>query len=272
MIREKKLGFTLIELLVVIAIIAILAAILFPVFAKVREKARQSSCSSNMKQISLAFIQYTQDNDETYPWGDQFATAPNGTNWSGTHVGRGWAGKVFPYVKSVQVFRCPDDPTPAPNVSYGFNGDLDGLGNNGKLASSVAPASTILLTEVVNVTADPSNPLENNSAGGHGNDGGSGWIDQSGPTAYWAGGAFGSITCVGGANFGGYGPNPTGRHTGGANYAFADGHVKYLRPGSISPGNAAGSSTTDQTGCGNAAGTATLGTSPRNYSATFSPI
>ena len=66
-LRRRRQGFTLIELLVVIAIIAILAAILFPVFAKAREKARQISCTSNMKQLGLAFMQYQQDNDEVLP-------------------------------------------------------------------------------------------------------------------------------------------------------------------------------------------------------------
>ena len=80
-IAHKRAGFTLIELLVVIAIIAILAAILFPVFAKAREKARQIACASNMKQIGLGIIQYTQDNDETFP--------------SGVWSGSGWAGAIM---------------------------------------------------------------------------------------------------------------------------------------------------------------------------------
>src|SRR3984893_11508515 len=78
MFRNKSNGFTLIELLVVIAIIAILAAILFPVFAKVREKARQSSCASNEKQLGLAFAQYTQDYDEKLP---VLVTAGNFYQW-----------------------------------------------------------------------------------------------------------------------------------------------------------------------------------------------
>ncbi len=92
-------AFTLIELLVVIAIIAILAAILFPVFAKVREKARQTSCASNMKQIGLAVLQYTQDNDETFPLAN--------TNLYDYNP---WDIAIQPYVKSLAVFSCPDDP------------------------------------------------------------------------------------------------------------------------------------------------------------------
>src|ERR1700749_5072233 len=95
---NTKSGFTLIELLVVIAIIAILAAILFPVFAKVREKARAISCLSNTKQLALGCVQYSQDNDEKSADGDD----PTG-------LGSGWAGQIYPYVKSTAVFTCPDD-------------------------------------------------------------------------------------------------------------------------------------------------------------------
>ena len=91
----RRRGFTLIELLVVIAIIAILAAILFPVFQKVRENARRTSCASNVKQIGIAFTQYEQDADEQ---------TPGSTQW-----GYGWAEKIQPFVKSAAVFQCPDD-------------------------------------------------------------------------------------------------------------------------------------------------------------------
>src|SRR5579859_226905 len=95
---NRKNAFTLIELLVVIAIIAILAAILFPVFAQAREKARSISCLSNMKELGLAFMQYEQDNDEQMIVNDDL--------W-----GQGWAGKIYPYVKSGGVYGCPDDST-----------------------------------------------------------------------------------------------------------------------------------------------------------------
>ena len=94
-------GFTLIELLVVIAIIAILAAILFPVFARVREQARKTSCISNLKQIGTAHMMYAQDADE------RICPAQNGQ--IGTTTAYGWGDLVFPYIKNVQVFNCPSN-------------------------------------------------------------------------------------------------------------------------------------------------------------------
>jgi prepilin-type N-terminal cleavage/methylation domain-containing protein/prepilin-type processing-associated H-X9-DG protein len=95
---KRRKGFTLIELLVVIAIIAILAAILFPVFARARENARRASCASNLKQIGLGIMQYTQDYDERYLTEPGIAAGQNNTAWSTT---------IQPYLKSTQIFMCP---------------------------------------------------------------------------------------------------------------------------------------------------------------------
>ena len=96
-------GFTLIELLVVVAIIAILAAILFPVFAQARDKARMTTCISNMRQMGSAFMMYTQDYDETFPKG--YHRVPDGSDYP-------WYLEVAPYTRNVSIFRCPSDRNP----------------------------------------------------------------------------------------------------------------------------------------------------------------
>jgi prepilin-type N-terminal cleavage/methylation domain-containing protein/prepilin-type processing-associated H-X9-DG protein len=155
---KKNLGFTLIELLVVIAIIAILAAILFPVFAKVREKARQTQCLSNEKQIGLAFMQYVNDYDEHLP-----------AAWDVNRVPSiNWGQEVYPYVKSLQVYVCPSNTTAsgyglmsygagldpkipasyAMNANLGFlNGGQPNYGPYKSIASINEPAGKILVTE-----------------------------------------------------------------------------------------------------------------------------
>lgn len=108
--RTGKYGFTLIELLVVIAIISLLAAILFPVFARARENARRSACQSNLRQIGMGLMQYTQDYDEFLP--------TSGADGSDTTAGRRdpkWMDKIFPYVKSEQLFSCSSDRS---NIKY----------------------------------------------------------------------------------------------------------------------------------------------------------
>lgn len=122
-IRNK--GFTLIELLVVIAIIAILASILFPVFAKARWSARKTVCLSNMKQIGLAMMMYSQDYDESYPAAQWHAEAGGGWDCATTFFGYGRIGGLLqPYVKNQPLFRCPEDTWvyASTGISMGYNG------------------------------------------------------------------------------------------------------------------------------------------------------
>ncbi len=151
----RRNGFTLIELLVVIAIIAILAAILFPVFARAREKARQASCLSNVKQIMLAVLMYTQDYDERLVPGSQMR---NGQ----------WYDLLAPYTKNMQIWTCPSckdmaSATYSKFLGYGWNyaefgyryneGEADAAAGRipprygwcTSLASVEYPAQTILL-------------------------------------------------------------------------------------------------------------------------------
>ena len=252
--QYRKQGFTLIELLVVIAIIAILAAILFPVFQKVRENARRTACLSNTKQLAIAAIQYTQDYDEKTADGD---------NHNG--LGSGWAGQLYPYVKSTGVFKCPDDSSyplsQGVSTSYGFNRNCAvysyaGTGPEGRsLAEFTAPAKTVLLFEVTNsgyydITIGYQ-LLPGHSNGDDTFDGGSvagcglggpydlvGYNVQfhgninSGNVQYATGSLRNSRTdAVSQSDFA-----PTPRHGDGANYTMADGHSKFFRASSVSGG------------------------------------
>src|SRR5690242_13232733 len=111
---SRRSAFTLIELLVVIAIIAILAAILFPVFAKAREKARQSTCISNEKQLLQALTMFAGDHDEQYPC----AFFNNRDIAFGPDTPAQWKGAIFSYLKTPQVFICPSDPDGAEKKVY----------------------------------------------------------------------------------------------------------------------------------------------------------
>lgn len=222
--KSRNSGFTLIELLVVIAIIAILAAILFPVFARARENARRSSCQSNLKQQALAIMQYTQDYDEKYPFAlMQLPTSPEppGGVWS---VGYWfWPQLIYSYHKSTDVFFCPSSSYPR-QTDYAANSKEGNYGSNRFViplaepsmsqAAVVAPANTYLLFDASTYT------LRSYDVRGPGSD-------------YFLPGTAGFTTAptfAATANKQALKKDyQTGRHFGGVNMAFADGHVKWLK-------------------------------------------
>jgi prepilin-type N-terminal cleavage/methylation domain-containing protein/prepilin-type processing-associated H-X9-DG protein len=273
---NTRKGFTLIELLVVIAIIAILAAILFPVFAKAREKARQTSCASNMKQLGLGFAMYVQDYDERFPSGNV------GTNTNGNADNTGWASEIYPEIKSIGVYKCPDDATTTVvngafsvyPISYAVNSNFAG---SQALAALVAPSSTVLIYEVNGVTGDPTSSAAPSGVSGDGipyaePSTGLVWpatpasadegaltdgftysatglpVFISGNSSLYETGTFpfitGNPTTTAAAAFDA-GNTGGGIHSGGANYAYSDSHVKWTLPANISAGATDTVSSTD---------------------------
>jgi prepilin-type N-terminal cleavage/methylation domain-containing protein/prepilin-type processing-associated H-X9-DG protein len=235
-------GFTLIELLVVIAIIAILAAILFPVFAQAREKARQTTCISNEKQIGLALLQYNQDNDETYPLSQYYVT--------GNPDPFDWANAVYAYVKNGDktgtevhngkggVWDCPSFPRPEV-AEYGINLALCHPAYPGVSPASVSmaaidsPAERVAVLEKGATANDNSSP---NFEPGQWNWAGwlGGVVDGSAPELHmelaWDKDEPVSAT----PSYPNPGVMPRFRHHGRCSTLFCDGHVKAMGRGQIS--------------------------------------
>jgi prepilin-type N-terminal cleavage/methylation domain-containing protein/prepilin-type processing-associated H-X9-DG protein len=220
----RRSAFTLIELLVVIAIIAILAAILFPVFARARENARRTSCVSNLKQMGLAAMQYTQDYDEGLPVALFAITAPytypDGKEWNAGYWY--WPQVLYPYHKSTQVFYCPSSPDPNQSsprrLNYGANEMVITYGTPTastplKIPAIVSPASTYMFLDASDIRIHPARGntvLQNYYVPGLGEAGG---------------------TCP--STISDYSDCMSGRHFGGVSVAFADGHVKWLKTATV---------------------------------------
>jgi prepilin-type N-terminal cleavage/methylation domain-containing protein/prepilin-type processing-associated H-X9-DG protein len=227
----RRTGFTLIELLVVIAIIAILAAILFPVFARARENARRASCQSNLKQIGLGYAQYTQDYDERVPPVQINATADADHPY-------GWADAVQPYLKSTQIFQCPSEKWGAkyPN-DPNFNGpkpDTYGAGYTDYWINAMTSKTTAQGYGGRSIAefAQPSQTVLMGDGGGTWSNGPSYYSDSR----YSSDGTSKSSVALGACAASTSAPNlaiikdeGSERHLEGTNFAFADGHVKWLK-------------------------------------------
>lgn len=221
---EKSFAFTLVELLAVIAIIALLAAILFPVFAQAREKARQASCLSNVRQIGLGALMYAQDNDETFP----LYTWDYLTFWNGGRAGWGQPfqperGLIFPYLKNKQIQQCPSytGDKRLGGIGYGYASTIAGtyydeqtyvLLSPASLAVLSKPAETLLFADSGNVTDAQADVPEKMRFGGQASD-----INLIEPPSSWCYAGYG---CTASIQF---------RHQESANLVAADGHARSMK-------------------------------------------
>jgi prepilin-type N-terminal cleavage/methylation domain-containing protein/prepilin-type processing-associated H-X9-DG protein len=221
---KRKNGFTLIELLTVIAIIGILASLLFPVFARAREKARTAACTGNMKQIGMAMQMYAQDCDETLPLFSQGSGYQGCLGYAGAD-GIRWADMIFPYVKNTQVFDCPSGTKrlatysggsyyDITTYSYGYVSPSSGLGTEfgiaGRALAEIEDVSgTIMLAD--DGRQDPG--VDQESIGR--------MIPNSGDTIATLAGR------VNGMRHTGASENDYGKLA--FNAAYVDGHAKYVR-------------------------------------------
>lgn len=197
-------GFTLIELLVVIAIIAILAAILFPVFARAREKARQNSCLSNVKQMTLGALMYVQDYDEIFfprctgTWGQ-----PGAVYWYWRSTAE--PGLIEPYIKNQQVFTCPSEPN---RRGYGYSIILGYVA----LAKVNTPSETLIFADDTFGSAILYRPSQGV------NNWGANFVNPPGTTSTTTPPITWGVNC------------PYGRHNDFVNVGFVDGHAKAMKP------------------------------------------
>ena len=247
-LSKKTSGFTLIELLVVIAIIAILAAILFPVFAQAREKARSIACLSNEKQMGTALMMYAQDNDEGLPaWDEQVWSAERGISIVETPASV-WDAKLVPYVKngdpggqysptpsSGGVWHCPDNDLDQAfrsyGVSYGYAADWDAGSKYyfryPNLPEIVNPAGNVFVGES---GGDPTlfvGGLPSTTSGT--NSGNSGLLGpQTNFEGYYL---YNNLNYTAGLKD----RERPYRHNHGANYVFLDGHAKWVNADTIYP-------------------------------------
>lgn len=231
--KNRRFAFTLVELLVVIAIIGILASILFPVFGRVRESGRRASCQSNLKQIGLGLLQYSQDYDEVLiaDWyGSTTTIGPEKTQpLSSSSVSYKWMDAAFPYIKSEQVFMCPSavkvtpqyDPTKpyrfyqtltAETEDYGSYTITHGYG--AQQASQTPPVSHPLLNDLVTLSRIEDAP-------------GTVWVSD-GDGAFYCDTESVNINHL------------TERHLETVNSLYLDGHVKASKYSRINQKNAAG--------------------------------